>query len=97
MRGKRERKRRTLTRAPITPREVSLRYSNGRVFEVVFKNGYKNNGICAVVINKKSAQTLPTQPKHKAHHSRTTVSYPDAKPRTGVTQGHCTLGSIHVL
>lgn len=37
-----------LTSAPITPRLVSLRYSKGRDFEVVFKNGYKNSGICAI-------------------------------------------------
>ena len=36
-----------LTRAPITPREVSLRYSNGRDFEVVLRNGYRKRGICA--------------------------------------------------
>ena len=28
-----------LTRAPITPSEVRRRYSNGRDFEVVFRNG----------------------------------------------------------
>lgn len=27
------------TNAPITPKEVKRRYSNGRDFEVVFKNG----------------------------------------------------------
>lgn len=37
----------TLTRAPITPREVSRRYSNGRVLDVVFRNGYKKRGIWA--------------------------------------------------
>lgn len=37
----------TFTSAPITPKLVSLKYSNGRVFDVVCKNGYKNNGICA--------------------------------------------------
>jgi hypothetical protein len=34
-----------LTRAPMTPREVRRRYSNGRDLEVVFRNGYKNSGI----------------------------------------------------
>jgi len=34
-----------LTSAPMTPREVSRRYSKGLDFEVVFKNGYKNRGI----------------------------------------------------
>lgn len=36
-----------LTNAPMTPREVRRRYSNGRDFEVVFKKGYKKRGICA--------------------------------------------------
>jgi len=36
-----------LTRAPMTPREVSRRYSNGRDFEVVLRNGYRKRGICA--------------------------------------------------
>ena len=39
----------TLTRAPITPREVRRRYSKGRVLEVVLRKGYKNNGIWASV------------------------------------------------
>ena len=38
---------RTLTKAPITPKDVNLRYSKGRVLEVVLRNGYKNKGICA--------------------------------------------------
>ena len=37
------------TRAPITPREVTRRFSNILVFVEVFKNGYKNNGICAMI------------------------------------------------
>lgn len=40
------------TRAPMTPRDVRRRYSNGRDFEVVLRKGYKNSGICA---NAKSA------------------------------------------
>lgn len=35
------------TRAPMTPRLVRRRYSNGRVFDMVDRNGYKYNGICA--------------------------------------------------
>ena len=35
------------TRAPITPKLVTLRFSNGLDLFEVFKNGYKNNGICA--------------------------------------------------
>lgn len=37
----------TLTSAPMTPNDVKRKYSNGRVFEVVCKNGYRNRGICA--------------------------------------------------
>lgn len=39
---------RTLTRAPITPRDVRRRYSKGRVLEVVLRNGYKKSGMCAI-------------------------------------------------
>lgn len=35
------------TRAPMTPKAVSLKYSKGRVFEVVLRKGYRNNGIWA--------------------------------------------------
>lgn len=37
----------TLTRAPITPRLVNLKYSNDLVFDEVCRNGYRNNGTCA--------------------------------------------------
>lgn len=36
-----------LTSAPITPKLVNLKYSNGRVLDDVCKNGYKKSGICA--------------------------------------------------
>lgn len=38
-----------LTNAPMTPREVRRRYSNGRDFDVVLRKGYRNRGICARV------------------------------------------------
>lgn len=38
----------------MTPREVSRRYSKGRVLEVVFKKGYKKRGICAFFFNSVS-------------------------------------------
>ena len=41
-----------LTRAPMTPREVSRRYSKGLDLEVVFKNGYKNRGMWAGQISR---------------------------------------------
>lgn len=33
------------TSAPMTPKLVRRRYSNGRVFEDVCKNGYKKSGV----------------------------------------------------
>lgn len=36
-----------LTKAPMTPREVSRRYSKGLDFDVVLRKGYKNSGMCA--------------------------------------------------
>lgn len=36
-----------LTSAPITPSDVNRRYSNGRDFEVVLRNGYRNSGMWA--------------------------------------------------
>ena len=37
----------TFTRAPMTPKLVSLKYSNGLVLLVVFKNGYRYSGMWA--------------------------------------------------
>ncbi len=36
-----------LTRAPITPSDVSLKYSNGLPLETVLRKGYKKRGIWA--------------------------------------------------
>lgn len=38
----------TFTSAPITPSDVSLKYSNGLPLLTVFKNGYKNKGMWAL-------------------------------------------------
>lgn len=37
----------TLTNAPMTPRLVNLKYSNGRVLFTECKNGYRNRGMWA--------------------------------------------------
>lgn len=37
----------TLTKAPITPKLVSLKYSKGLVLLTVCKKGYKKSGMCA--------------------------------------------------
>jgi hypothetical protein len=49
----------TLTRAPITPRLVNLRYSKGLVLLTVCRNGYKNRGMCAEKQINKVYFTLP--------------------------------------
>jgi len=36
-----------LTRAPITPREVTRKFSKGLALLDVFKKGYRKRGICA--------------------------------------------------
>jgi hypothetical protein len=36
-----------LTSAPMTPSDVRRRYSNGRDFDVVLRNGYRKSGIWA--------------------------------------------------
>lgn len=36
-----------LTNAPITPRLVTLKFSKALLLLLVFKKGYKNNGMCA--------------------------------------------------
>ena len=41
----------TLTRAPTTPRDVSLRYSKERPLLTVFRNGYRNKVIWALTNN----------------------------------------------
>jgi hypothetical protein len=46
------------TRAPMTPKEVRRRYSNGLDFDVVFKNGYKNKGMCAKSENRQTLNTI---------------------------------------
>ena len=56
----------TLTKAPMTPRDVRRRYSNGRVFDVVFKNGYKKRGIWAEHAHQESSQ-------HVAKHRKRTI------------------------
>ena len=42
----------SLTNAPITPKEVTLKFSKILVLVDVFKNGYKKRGICAIYRNK---------------------------------------------
>jgi hypothetical protein len=46
-----------LTRAPMTPSEVSLRYSKGRDLDVVLRNGYRKRGMCAgTIVNNMKPQ-----------------------------------------
>jgi len=50
------------TRAPMTPRDVRRKYSNGLDFEVVFKNGYRNNGMCAKTSAYANTRDSPARP-----------------------------------
>ena len=42
----------------MTPSDVSLKYSNGLVLEVVLRNGYKNSGMWAVWLGTSSSAHL---------------------------------------
>jgi hypothetical protein len=57
----------TLTSAPITPRLVSRRYSNGRVLLTVLRKGYRNSGMWAA--QGRDGSVLYGEPG-KAHLSR---------------------------
>lgn len=39
-----------LTNAPMTPSEVNRRYSKGRDFDVVLRNGYRKRGMWAIYV-----------------------------------------------
>lgn len=45
----------TLTRAPMTPKLVRRRYSNGLVLLVVLRKGYKNKGMWATSVLERKA------------------------------------------
>jgi len=49
-----------LTKAPMTPREVRRRYSNGRDLDVVLRNGYRNSGMCAAVASARAHRSSMT-------------------------------------
>eukprot|EP00967_Tisochrysis_lutea_P068230 scaffold89288_cov35-Tisochrysis_lutea.AAC.1 len=61
----------TLTSAPITPSEVSRKYSNGRVLDTVLRKGYRKRGMCAF---KKSVRVSGCDATHcrsaRALHTR---------------------------
>ena len=62
----------TLTRAPITPREVRRKYSKGRVLEVVFKKGYRKSGIWAAApVSERSDTRNSDRWQSKAEQKRT--------------------------
>jgi hypothetical protein len=87
-----------LTRAPMTPREVRRRYSNGRVFEVVFKNGYKKRGICAIFFGSRQLRVHGhVWRKVGMYHSRRAVLSRDVMRRIEGERGHCIRGWTRVL
>jgi len=40
----------------MTPNDVRRKYSNGRVLDTVFKNGYRNNGMWAACVGGGAGQ-----------------------------------------
>ena len=78
----------TFTNAPITPKDVSRRYSNGRVLEVVLRKGYKKSGICALL---RKLITALERLKHRdrTHHSEKADVSRDGTRRTAAAQAHC--------
>jgi hypothetical protein len=81
----------TFTRAPMTPSEVSRRYSKGRVFDVVFRKGYRNKGMWASARLNVVGMTKKLRP----YHSRTTALSQNAKLHTAEGQEHCKPCSTH--
>lgn len=80
-----------MTSAPITPKEVSLRYSKGRVLEVVFKNGYKNNGMWANNDLDPEARC-----KESAYQSEKVAGFPSGRQRIATEPAHCKPDWKHV-
>jgi hypothetical protein len=79
-----------LTRAPMTPREVSRRYSKGLDLEVVFKNGYKNSGIWAEHVSG----LLGVRRAKYIYHSKRVLGSHCVMPHIVEAQAHCRLGSM---
>ncbi len=77
-----------LTRAPITPREVSRKYSNGLDLEVVFKNGYKNSGIWAGHVS----ESLGVRRAEYIYHSKRVLESRCGMPHIVKAPAHCRLG-----
>lgn len=77
-----------LTRAPMTPREVSRRYSKGLDLEVVFRNGYKNSGIWARLIS--AASTVKRE--EFIYRSRKELEFHCGMLRIVEAPAHCRLG-----
>jgi hypothetical protein len=77
----------------MTPREVRRRYSNGRVLEVVFKNGYKKRGIWAVFLwwNQLWMHGR-VGGVGKGYRSGRAVLSRDEMRRIGGARGHCKRG-----
>ena len=77
----------------MTPREVRRRYSNGRVLEVVFKNGYRKRGIWAIFFSAESvADAWAGMRGGKGYRSGRVVSSRDEMRRIGGARGHCKRG-----
>lgn len=86
----------TLTKAPITPKEVRRKYSKGLCLETVFKNGYKYNGIWAKSKKRKRHKYSKSwKPKNRwTHFSQAWIWSRHVKQHTATRLKHCKLGYL---
>jgi hypothetical protein len=80
----------TLTSAPITPRLVNRKYSNGLVLLAVFRNGYRKRGICAF---KNNVLVSPWDATH-CSNANALQTLLDA---CAVKDGGCNIGYIDTI
>lgn len=69
-----------MTKAPITPKEVTLKFSNILLFVDVFKNGYKKSGMWAF---KNSALVWGWRAKHWSRPTTKQILFDEVSLRFG--------------
>lgn len=85
----------TFTKAPMTPKLVSLKYSKGLVLLEVLRNGYRYKGICAKPINGESKELHDQKRTLFSYHAKTEYEFRYDWLHIEVKPKHCTLGWKH--
>ena len=83
-----------LTKAPMTPRDVRRKYSNGRDFEVVFRNGYRNSGMWA---ERQSVHVDRFQILRRPYLGGKGLEFRCVMQHTARAQGRCIPDSMRLL